>query len=407
MSVATGNTHHLLIYLITLFYASILSQETLAQYKIDSGDVVEISVFGVPDLKRRAIVNIDGDVSVPLLGSVRVAGLTLQLLREKLESALAEKNIVRTPNVIVDLVELRPFFINGDVAKPGQHPYQPNLTARRAIAIAGGYDLARLKTDNPLLVSAELRSQYEGLWSDYVRRQLRVSGLKAELENKASMDMSNIDTVPVPKRIIDELVGLESTFFAARRSDSAKEREFLQRSLVLAQKSSAQVAEGFDQEVEGSRLQAENLERTTALSSKGLAISTRVFEEQRAAALQRARQLETGSRLADAQQRTVEASRKLERFPDDRRMRLSRELQDEVVELEKVRIQIQGVGEKLLYVGAIKSLLSRGGRNAPEIAIYRQIEGKPTWVAADENSEVWPGDVVDVVFSQRQLMISN
>jgi polysaccharide export outer membrane protein len=122
--------------------------------------------------------------------------------------------------------------------------------------------------------------------------------------------------------------------------------------------------------------------------------------------LQKNQQFETVARLADAQRIAEENGRRLERADDDRSMRLMRELQDATMELERARTQLQGIGEKLLYLGAIKTQLLNGGRNEPEIAIYRRINGVQTPIPANESSEVGPGDVVDIVFSQKQLWLT-
>ena len=116
------------------------------------------------------------------------------------------------------------------------------------------------------------------------------------------------------------------------------------------------------------------LQERTTLSKQGLTPLTRLTEDQRAIALQRSRQLENGARLADARRILEDYGRRLERTDDDRRLRLLRELQEAVAELEKVRTQLQAVGEKLLYVGAIKSQIASGNLGEPEIAIYRKVE---------------------------------
>ena len=125
-----------------------------AQYRLDSGDVVEVSVFGVQDFKRRTAINVDGDISLPLLGDIRAAGLTLAELRTKLRESLAKSNIIRSPDVTAEIVEHRPFYVNGNVAKPGAHAYQPSLTVRHAVAIAGGFS-PRAQRDRVTLTHAD------------------------------------------------------------------------------------------------------------------------------------------------------------------------------------------------------------------------------------------------------------
>jgi len=377
-----------------------------AEYQLDAGDVLEISVFGVQDFKRRTTVNVDGVISVPLVGDLQAAGLSLPALRARLTDLMITKNVIRGPDVTVELVEHRPFYINGDVARPGAHPYKPGITVRHAVALAGGYDIMRFKVDNPLLAAAELRSQYENLWTEFVRRQARVTSLQAELDGKKELDLKQLEQAPIAQRIIMEIALLESNHFKSRLMDQQKEKEYLNRAIKLAENQVSSLFQGQQQEELGVRAQSEGLERTTTLHAKGLAPATRLTDEQRTIALLRSRQLETGARLAQAQQTREEYGRRLERADDDRKMRTLRELQDALVELERVRHQLQAIGEKLLYTGAIKAQLSKGGRNEPEIAIFRKMEGEQVRLAADENTEILPGDVVDVVIRHEYLMVS-
>lgn len=389
-----------------LFLLFVAAQPSRAEYRLASGDVVEISVFGVQEFKQKSTVNLDGNIALPLLGELHAAGLMLGELREKLKQSLIENRVIRNPDVTVDIVQHRPFFINGDVAKPGAHPFQPGLTVRHAVAIAGGYDVMRFRVDNPLIAAAELRSQYDALWTDYVRREARVTSLRAELDQKKGLDLSALEEAPIATRIIQEIAKLEIDFFDSRKADRVLEKQHLARALAHARSQVNSLKLSREQELKGVEIQSESVARTTSLRDKGLVPVTRLAEDQRAAVLQKSRELEIGARLADAERQENDFARKVESIDDDRRMKLLRELQDAVVELERVRSQLQGIGEKLLYIGAIKSQLRRGGRSDPDIIIYRNIDGEQKRLVSDEGSEVQPGDVIDVMFSQRQLMLS-
>ena len=52
---------------------------------------------------------------------------------------LQDKKILLNPSVSVEIIEYRPIFILGEVAKPGQYPYEPGMTVLTAVAIAGGF----------------------------------------------------------------------------------------------------------------------------------------------------------------------------------------------------------------------------------------------------------------------------
>jgi polysaccharide export outer membrane protein len=382
------------------------TDEGLAQYRLQTGDVIEVSVYGVADFKRRTAVSLDGDISLPLLGDIQAAGLTLAELRVRLKEILAKSNVIRSPDVTADLVEPRPVYVNGHIAKPGAHPFQAGMTVRHAIAIAGGYDLLRHRLDNPMLLAADLRSQYENLWTEFVRREARVASLQAELGGDDQPDLAMLERAPVARRIIADLVKLEMDYFNVRRLDQQKEREYLQQTRRHAEDQVKSLTEGQELETSAIQLQAENIARTQALSKQGLAPLTRLTEEQRLSALQRSRQLENSARLADARRILGDYGRRLQKADDEWRLRLLREQQEAIAELEKVRTQLQSVGEKLLYVGAMKAQIVNGSYGHPEITIYRKVAAQSERLPADENMEVFPGDVIDIAFSSKQLLLS-
>jgi polysaccharide export outer membrane protein len=76
-------------------------------------------------------------ISYPLVGDVRAAGLTVVEFSESLRQSLLA--YIRTPNVSVEVVNYRPFFILGEVQRPGTYPYSASLTVLNAVATAGGF----------------------------------------------------------------------------------------------------------------------------------------------------------------------------------------------------------------------------------------------------------------------------
>ena len=107
-------------------------------YALDSGDRLRIAVFGQDGLSGSSLVDASGQVTLALIGPVRARGLTTNQLAAAIAARLRQ-GYVREPHVAVEIEAYRPFFILGEVNAPGQYPYQPNMTAETAIAIAGGY----------------------------------------------------------------------------------------------------------------------------------------------------------------------------------------------------------------------------------------------------------------------------
>jgi len=107
-------------------------------YHLGSGDRIHIGVFGQSDLNGDYVVDGGGSVQLPLIGSVRAAGLTVAEFQKQLISKYSDGYLVN-PNVEVDVVNYRPFYIIGEIKAPGQYPYVNGMSILNAVALAGGF----------------------------------------------------------------------------------------------------------------------------------------------------------------------------------------------------------------------------------------------------------------------------
>jgi polysaccharide export outer membrane protein len=107
-------------------------------YVLGAGDKLRLIVFGEEALSGEFVVSAAGSVSLPLVGEVRAAGATLTGFRASVVSALTQ-GYLKDPRVSVEVLTYRPFYILGEVARPGEYPYTSGLTVLNAIATAGGY----------------------------------------------------------------------------------------------------------------------------------------------------------------------------------------------------------------------------------------------------------------------------
>lgn len=108
------------------------------QYRIGSGDQIDLAVFREESLSGRFRVNESGLMSLPLVGDIQAAGKTIPQLREDLTTLLSAE-FVRDPNVTVSVVNYRPVFVLGEVANPGQYEFSDNMTVYALVAKAGGF----------------------------------------------------------------------------------------------------------------------------------------------------------------------------------------------------------------------------------------------------------------------------
>lgn len=132
------NLHFVLMIGLLLFASTLSANTSMSQYQLGSGDQIKIVVFGQDDLSIQTRLPDVGTISYPFLGDIKVVGLTVSELENLIYKGLLGDYLVN-PSVAVSIVEYRPFFIDGEVKKPGGYPYQPGLSVDKAVALAGGY----------------------------------------------------------------------------------------------------------------------------------------------------------------------------------------------------------------------------------------------------------------------------
>ena len=109
-----------------------------ADYKLGSNDRLRIIVFGQERLTGEFVLDGSGNLAFPLIGQVAANSMT----SKDLERAIAGKldpDFVHSPSVSVEVVSRRPFFVVGEVQKPGSYPHTAQLNILNAVATAGGH----------------------------------------------------------------------------------------------------------------------------------------------------------------------------------------------------------------------------------------------------------------------------
>jgi len=137
-----------------------LRQSDDSLYRLGTGDKLRITVFNETDLSGDFTVDGQGYVRLPLLGQLRAAGLTSFALESRISDAFTAGGYLVTPRVAVEITSYRPFYILGEVTKPGEYPYVNAMNATNAIALAGGF------TDRAVQDTIYVRHQGETVESE-------------------------------------------------------------------------------------------------------------------------------------------------------------------------------------------------------------------------------------------------
>jgi len=107
-------------------------------YRLGSGDEVRVTVFGHKDLSGEFTVDGSGLVALPLVGNIKAGGLALRAFEKNIISAL-KPDYLKNPRVSAEVMNYRPFYIIGEVKKPGSYPFVNGMSVVNAVALAGGY----------------------------------------------------------------------------------------------------------------------------------------------------------------------------------------------------------------------------------------------------------------------------
>jgi protein involved in polysaccharide export with SLBB domain len=149
--------------------------------KLGPNDRLRITVFGQPTLTGEYTLDGNGVLAFPLIGNVPADGSTTSELQQKIAAKLAPDYLVN-PSVSAEIVTRRPFYVIGEVQKPGNYPYVSDMTAVNAIAMAGGFTRRARKNDF------------------YIRR-LDKDGKMVRIEANAGTVLQAGDTLEVRERV--------------------------------------------------------------------------------------------------------------------------------------------------------------------------------------------------------------
>lgn len=375
-------------------------------YRLDVGDELRIKIFewrsATGDVHEWTALNGDYDVasggslSLPLIGEIRAAGATTDQLAETISSQLQSRlGLTIRPLASIEIIKYRPFYILGDVNKPGEYAYRPGLTVLKAISIAGG----RYRINDPALVLNAtgdlrvLRLQY----NDLLARQAR---LEAELNGATAMTVPPELQGQKSDPGVAQLIQREQATFAAHRDAEASETNALNQLKSLLNGEIASLHDkmkNIDQEL---GLRKQELNNTTTLVQQGLAIAPRAYE-------QRETELQTESRRLDLDTAALRAKEDIGKA-DQALVELHNKTQNQIrTDLAEVERKIPETAARIATAMTIvdhehgATFAADGGSGADDppagCLIVRTSDGQTRQVEGDETTEVEPGDTIKIL----------
>lgn len=145
-------------------------------YRLTTGDKVRLTVFDLTPQISEYTVDEAGTIAVPALAPIAVKQMTTTEAADEISKAFAKAGLYRNARVSMDIVTFGPFYVLGEVTKPGEFPYRPGMSLFAAVALAGGHTYRADKgsvyirrSSDPLETEYDLKSDIAILPGDVVR----------------------------------------------------------------------------------------------------------------------------------------------------------------------------------------------------------------------------------------------
>jgi len=358
-------------------------------YRLRAGDTIQISIAGPSQMSQKFVLDLDGQISVPLIGVIKAQGSTIGELRDKLQHILPR-------DIAVNMVDYSPVYIDGDVVKPGEQRFRPNMTVRQAVALAGGYEVMRYHLVDPVIQSADLGADYETFWTDQAREQARLGRLKAELNNETQLELSPKESRPISNQLQSDIVNNESQQLALWHSDFDKEMASLTRAIKSATDQLAELVEQRDKEKEGEAADSAELQRLSAFNKQGDVTAGRVVDARRAMLLSSTRVLQTEEQIVQITREREGYIRRIEKLKDEGRSGILKDIEDSQLKLAAINARIAATADKMVYTSTMRSELPLSKLGGPSVTIIRGDGGNRSKIEASEDSVLQPGDVIEI-----------
>jgi polysaccharide export outer membrane protein/exopolysaccharide production protein ExoF len=362
-------------------------------YLLDSGDKLQISVFDRPELSGEYEVRPSGDISFPLVGRVPTRGLTLAQVEQAIERALSARRPV-TMFVNIEVVEYRPFYMDGDVMKPGAYPYRNGLNVMRAIALAGGRYSERAGGS---VSTIEKRRESEN--SDLLVQTFLVDAAR---EARLLAEKTGIDEIAFPEDIVQtssdprvkEIIDNETHLFNARRETLVGQVTLLEKQASAYDEGVAALVEQEANIKQKQRIVGDQLETYRSLSGKGVVPRTTALLIELNALEAERQLLQVGLAILDAKQKRIQIQQAIVNIRTQRANQLAEEYLSVQERLNETEIRIRASAERLAWMSGS----SLETEESIPFVIRRRAETGYENIVAGADTPVLAGDQVSIAF---------
>lgn len=325
-------------------------------YRLGVGDEIRLVIADVPEMTGSFPISSDGTIALPVVSDVPLAGLTLEEAKAALRNRLG-KNVVNL-SMAVEISRFRPFFILGDVQKPGSYNWLPDLTIEKAVALAGGY---RAHSDLFQAAVTGIRASESRHVAERELAQARVleARLKAELEGKTTFSYDPETSDPVLRRYVAEAVAAQQEMFRSRADGLAEQLALLNKEKQIR----SDEISALNGRMEGHKRLADQLNGEISsvrdYVSRGLSPTSRLNELIREQSRVQSDTLQSHVLLNQAREGLNRVESQLASLPRDRHLQILSELKETDAGIARLASQLKGDEAIMLEADSAQSALPK------------------------------------------------
>lgn len=368
----------------------------LSEILIARGDTVHVSIAEAPKLGGDSKVDAEGNIVLPQLGSVQVAGMGLDAARARVEAELVKRDILKAPTVLVEIAKYRPFYVGGKVARPGAIDYEPGLTVRHALILAGG--AGRSDEDRPLSLDVPgLKAKWQTTSYQLLDVNSRIARLEAELVRNEHAQIAVAPGV-VPEPDAQALESLDRKILLDRLQTWSGSQAHLRDGITLLDLEIDVLGQQASLQDKERDIDSQQVDAAQKLVDKGLMPLPRLQELQHEQSRATRDLLENRAYIARAKQNRSSVEYELNSADIKWRIDIRQQLREAMLDRVRLKAELDALSAEILNAGVSLSEAEAASIRLV-VVIYRTAEGREETLKAQMDTEVLPGDVVDVSVS--------
>ncbi|WP_417808176.1 polysaccharide biosynthesis/export family protein [Thioclava sp.] len=377
-----------------------------AETLVERGDVLYVSVVGTPEMTRDARVDADGRVRLPLVGGIAVAGRNLDQISARIKAALVDGNFLLDPVVLVEISTYRPIYIGGAVKRSGAVPYEPGLTVRHALIAAGGLETTTSVEPVGIGQVLELLARQRATSLSLAQTESEILRLKAQLalaDAPAQTTPDSVENTPAdsapsadPSTPVETIQTLDSALLRDLTFQRAANLAYAKTAVKLAEVEIDVLEQQATFQKHEQQLQHDEVERTRKLVERGLVPLPQLMEQQREDSRLSRDLLENYAFAARARQSMERIRHETSLEATQTRIKTREAYRAALSQRATLQSELDIIAGHLLAAGQKSDPQSGISAVVPDVVIYRRSGNETRQVQANMESNLEPGDIVEL-----------